>query len=106
MNEIEVLAVFSAAEQAHLALERLEDLQHRGVRAKVAAQCAVRAATPRQLQQMVADTLRRLGALDVTTRLIPPDSDWMSHQNGRVTGTGVEPGAGDSEAGWSEDRWT
>ena len=25
--------------------------------------------------------------------------DWMSHQNGRVTGTGVTPGTGDSEAG-------
>jgi hypothetical protein len=28
-------------------------------------------------------------------------SDWMSHQNGRVTGTGVTPGTGDSEAGTS-----
>jgi hypothetical protein len=27
------------------------------------------------------------------------ETSWMSHQNGRVTGTAVPPGAGDSEAG-------
>ncbi len=104
MNDIEVLAVFSAAEQAHLAVERLDELRYHGVRATVAAQCAVRAAVSRQMREFVADTLLRLGALDVTSRVIPPDSDWMSHQNGRVTGTGVEPGAGDSEAGTPGDR--
>jgi hypothetical protein len=28
-------------------------------------------------------------------------ASWISHQNGRVTGTGVAPGSGDSEAGLS-----
>jgi len=37
----------------------------------------------------------------VRERANSPDDDtsWMSHHSGRVTGTGVEAGAGDSEAG-------
>jgi hypothetical protein len=30
-----------------------------------------------------------------------PDEPWMSHHNGRVTGTKVPPGQGDAEAGSS-----
>lgn len=32
------------------------------------------------------------------------DADWMSHQSGRVTGVGVTPGEGDSEAGTTSIR--
>ncbi len=104
MNEIEVLAVFSTEAHAHTALVRLEDLRYRDVRATIAAQCAIRAAVSRQTQQRVTDTLRKLGALDVTSRVLAPQSNWMSHQNGAITGIGVEPGAGDSETGMPEDR--
>jgi hypothetical protein len=103
MSEIEVIAIFSVAEEAHAALERLDDLRDRGVRARVTAGCAIRAGASRQTQAAVMDTLRKLGALDVVAWQAPRESDWMSHQNGRVTGKGVEPGAGDMEAGIPND---
>ncbi len=103
MSEIEVIAIFSVAEEAHAALERLDDLHAQGVRATISAQCAVRAGVSRQTQEVVTAMLRKLGALDVIACQVPPGSDWMSHQNGRVTGTGVEPGSGDMEAGMPND---
>jgi hypothetical protein len=99
MSDIEVIAIFSVAEEAHAALEQLDDLNERGIRASITAQCGIRATVSRQTQAKVTEMLRKLGALDVIARDKPPESDWMSHQNGRVTGTGVEPGAGDMEAG-------
>jgi len=103
MSEIEVIAIFSRAEAAHTALERLDDLNDRDVRASITAQCGIRASVSRQTQAKVIEMLRSLGALDVLARNRLPESDWMSHQNGRVTGTGVEPGAGDMEAGLPND---
>jgi hypothetical protein len=104
MSEIEVIAIFSVAEEAQTALERLDDLKDREVRASITARCGIRAAVTRQTQAKVIDMLRRLGALDVIALNKPFESNWMSHQNGRVTGTGVEPGAGDMEAGLPNDR--
>lgn len=103
MSEIEVIAIFSVAEEAHAALERLDDLRDQGVRATITAGCAIRAGVSRQTQTAVTDMLRKLGALDVIAWEAPRESDWMSHQNGRVTGKGVEPGAGDMEAGCPSD---
>jgi hypothetical protein len=103
MSEIEVIAIFSVAEEAHAALERLDDLRDQGVRAMITAGCAIRAGVTRQTQEAVVDTLRKLGALDIVAWECPRESDWMSHQNGRVTGKGVEPGAGDMEAGCPND---
>src|SRR4051794_24040508 len=103
MSEIEVIAIFSGADEAHAALERLDDLNDHNVHAWITAQCGIRAAVSRQTQDKVTAMLRGLGALDVIARNTPPESDWMSHQNGRVTGTGVEPGAGDMEAGLPND---
>ncbi len=103
MSEIEVVAIFSVAEEAHAALERLDELHDQGVRATISAQCAIRAGVSRQTQEAVTAMLRKLGALDVIAWKVSTESDWMSHQNDRVTGTGVEPGSGDMEAGLPTD---
>jgi hypothetical protein len=104
MSEIELIAVFSTAEHAHAAVLKLEGLLYRSVRARTAAQTTVRVRAPEDALEIVKATLRQAEALDVTSHPITVDSDWMSHQNGAVTGTGVEPGAGDSEAGAQPDE--
>src|SRR3569833_1095105 len=99
MSEIECIAIFTEAEQAYRAAEKLHQLRHHGIRARIAAHSAVRVRAPEISADIVTAALRTAGALDMTCHAVMMDSDWMSHQNGAVTGTGVEPGAGDSEAG-------
>lgn len=45
------------------------------------------------------DVLITAGATELSVRGRQHHPGWMSHNDGRVTGAGVTPGAGDSEAG-------
>jgi hypothetical protein len=49
---------------------------------------------------LAEDALRQTGALSVEARLnVPAAEDWLAHQHGAITSTGVPAGQGDAEAG-------
>lgn len=100
MQFVEFTAVFSSPEQTEDALERVRS-SVANARTYVSAQCTVHVIVPKTAAEAISRTLRESGALDLAESEPPPSPGWMSHQDGRVTGTGVEPGAGDSEAGAS-----
>lgn len=98
MGQVEITASFASAQQAQAAVERLRT-RGNGTDIRAIAGGTVQVAVPAATVAETARLLRDSGAMDVVQAEPSPSSGWMSHQNGLVTGTGVEPGAGDAEAG-------
>jgi hypothetical protein len=98
MSTHEIRAIFSSAEAAHAALRHLRALGIDDAAMRIEPQCGVHVQVSADLEEAAGAALRESGALDVNSS-DGPEGGWMSHQNGRVTGTGVDPGAGDAEAG-------
>lgn len=98
MRFVEITAVFAAADQAQAAAERVRQ-SVKAARIRVGAQCTVHVTAPATAAELLSRICREGHALDVAETQPLSTPGWMSHQYGRVTGTGIEPGAGDSEAG-------
>jgi len=104
----QVLATFRTLESTRLAALAL---QARGIAAARIAHCGATALTietTADQRELVRGILLDNGATDAAVTENARRASWFSHQgspfekNGPITGTGVEPGAGDSEAGLSE----
>src|SRR4051794_14616927 len=103
MPIIELIAIFESGGAAVRANRTL--LQRFGgeIATRISAEFVLHVRARNDSSALVEEALRVAGARKVT--LWDPDTapSWMSNQNGRVTATGVAPGAGDSEAGSSSD---
>jgi hypothetical protein len=100
MSFMHIMAIFPSPEATQQALEGLRDLGLNQRAVRVDPHCALQLEIGSTLANWVVGRLRDSGALDVVC-VEKAEPGWMSHHSGQVTGTGVEPGAGDSEAGLS-----
>jgi hypothetical protein len=99
------VALFTSSQQLQLAQENLLRL---GV-SPAAIRGSERSTEPKFMLTLsienakhaeARDAMVTAGAAHISVRG-QVEADWMSHNNGHVTGAGVTPGAGDSEAGVS-----
>jgi hypothetical protein len=105
MRAFDLMAVFQSFQQLQLAREKLLrlGLEPAAIAMPDPSMRQERALTVRvdSSQEVEArDALITAGAAHVSVRG-QHEADWMGHNNGHVTGAGVTPGAGDSEAGSS-----
>jgi hypothetical protein len=103
MSQLKVEAVFQSPQQARQAREHLLRMEHGPMAARAAANARVEESVltlcvENAQYDEARDALITAGAARVSVSG-QQDPGWMSHNNGQITGAGVTPGAGDSEAG-------
>jgi hypothetical protein len=102
-DRLQLEASFRTAHEAHHARQRLLQAGCAATESRITTPLEGEASTltlsvePSHYDQC-RDALVTAGALNVSVGG-SADPGWMSHNNGRVTGASVTPGAGDSEAG-------
>jgi hypothetical protein len=99
---IELIAIFESAGAASAANRELLQRFRGEVETHVSAEFLLHVRVANDRSVVVEEALVAAGARKVTARDAYTAASWMSNQNGRVTGTGVPPGAGDAEAGTSQ----
>jgi hypothetical protein len=105
MRTLDLTAVFRTFQQLQQARENLLRL---GIEpgviavpvASIRQEHALTVRVDSSMEMEARDALITAGSVHVSARG-QQGANWMSHNNGRVTGAGVTPGAGDSEAGTS-----
>lgn len=102
MSRAHIAAVFRSSEQAQRARDKLTDQHveaavHAGAGTNVSG-AVLTVFVEQSRYDQVRDDLITAGAEDVSV-IGQHDSGWYGHNDGRITGAGVTPGAGDSEAG-------
>ena len=104
MRTDEMIAVFATPERAQSATMRLLESGVAAAHIRSDGSCSLRVAVGSWERQRLRELLVDSGALDTAMAEETRVASWFSHQQGHTTGTGVEPGAGDSEAGISDDQ--
>jgi hypothetical protein len=99
MRTDQMLAVFATPERAQSAIMRLLEAGISAAHIRSDGSCSLRVAVGPIPRERLRDLLVDAGALDTAMAEDARAASWFSHQQGHITGTGVEPGAGDSEAG-------
>jgi hypothetical protein len=105
MRAFELMAVFQSLQQLQLARENLLRLGLAPAAMAVSdpsrpVEHALTVRVDSSKEFEARDALITAGAAHVSVRG-QQEAEWMGHNNGHVTGAGVTPGAGDSEAGAS-----
>jgi hypothetical protein len=101
----EVTAVFNSADEAQQARAMLqEQLGHPPELMRISADVVLHVEVTLEDMEPVAQALRSGGATGIKYSERPRSPGWMSHQQGRATGSCVAPGEGDAEAGSLDHR--
>jgi hypothetical protein len=107
MNTIdhEVTGVFNSAEEARQARTILEErLGHRPELMRISADVVLHVEVAHEDMEPIAEALRAAGATGIKYTEKSRNPGWMSHQQGRATGSCIVPGEGDAEAGSLDHR--
>ena len=104
MRNDEMIAVFDTPERAQRATMLLLESGIAAAHIRFDGSCSLHVAVGSSDRQWLRELLVDSGALDTAMAEETRAASWFSHQQGHITGTGVEPGAGDSEAGIADEQ--
>jgi hypothetical protein len=100
----EITAIFATAEDAKRAQEALDKKSTPPALTRISADRVLHVQVSQENLENFLDELGSMDSLEIKYTERPAESGWMGHHQGRVTGAGVAPGEGDSEAGMIDER--